>query len=364
MFKMATSPHVHSSNLTAKFMLWVMGAMVPAVAVQYYYFGYGVLIQTAIALSLAAVVEVMMAKLRHKSLTYYLADLTGLVTAMMLAIAIPPYAPYWIIVIGTLTSLLLAKHCYGGLGQNIFNPAMVGYALLLVSFPAQMTAWSVPAELFEHSLSFFDSIWLIFTGKMTQGVDLYQLINNIDGISQATPLDSAKTFYAGFCSVNCNADVAYHSLIRSPIFMQDSDFAQGWWQVNVAFLLGGLVLLYKRIIHWQIPVAILSVFMLCAVLTQLFSSTPHLSFEAQLFSGAMMYGAFFIATDPVTASTTPKGKLIFGGLIGLLEYLIRYYGSYPDAIAFSVLLANICVPLIDQYTQPRLYGTKLGRRQK
>ncbi len=364
MFKMATSPHVHSSNLTAKFMLWVMGAMVPAVAVQCYYFGYGVLIQTAIALSLAVVIEVVVAKLRNKSIGYYLGDLTGLVTAMMLAVAIPPYAPYWIIVIGTLTALLLAKHCYGGLGQNIFNPAMVGYALLLVSFPAQMTGWAVPTELFEHSLSFADDIALIFNGKTMQGVDLYQLISQIDGVSQATPLDSAKTFYASLCA-DCNPDVAYYDFVKSPIFIKGNwDIAQGWWQVNVAFLLGGLVLLYKRIIHWQIPVALIGVFMLCAFLTDLLAPTHHLSFYAQLFSGAMMYGAFFIATDPVTASTTPKGKLIFGGLIGLLEYLIRYHGSYPDAIAFSVLLANICVPLIDQYTQPRLYGTKLGRRQK
>lgn len=363
MFKMASSPHTHSSNLTAKFMLWVMGAMLPAVAVQCYYFGYGVFIQISIALSLATVIELAVAKLRNKPITYYLADLTGFVTAMMLAIAIPPYAPYWVIIIGTFTALVLAKHCYGGLGQNIFNPAMVGYALLLVSFPAQMTGWVVPIELLGNSLSLVDDFSLIFSGTTTQGIDLYQLISQIDGISQATPLDSAKTFYSSLCS-DCNPDVAYYDLVKSPIFIKGSwDIAQGWWQVNVAFLLGGLVLLYKRIIHWQIPVAIIGVFVFCAFLTQFFGIKLHLNFYSQLFSGAMMYGAFFIATDPVTASTTPKGKLIFGGLIGLLEYLIRYYGNYPDAVAFSVLLANICVPLIDHYTQPRLYGTKLGRKR-
>ncbi|MDP8079877.1 electron transport complex subunit RsxD [Phocoenobacter skyensis] len=365
MFKMASSPHTHSSNLTAKFMLWVMGAMLPALAMQCYYFGYGVLIQIAIALSLATVIELAVAKLRHKPTAYYLADLTGLVTAMMLAMAIPPYAPYWIIVIGTLAALLLAKHCYGGLGQNIFNPAMVGYALLLVSFPVQMTSWAVPVELLKHPLNFSDHLSLVFSGVTTQGIDLYQLISQVDGVSQATPLDSAKTFYASLCS-DCNPDVAYYDLVKSPIFIKGSwDVAQGWWQVNVAFLLGGLVLLYKRIIHWQIPVAMLSVFTLCAFLTDMLLAdvTSHLSFYAQLLSGAMMFGAFFIATDPVTASTTPQGKLIFGALIGLLLYIIRYYGNYPDAVAFSVLLANICVPLIDHYTQPRLYGTKLGKRR-
>ncbi|PID51452.1 MAG: electron transport complex subunit RsxD [Pasteurellales bacterium] len=363
MFKMATSPHTHSSNLTAKFMLWVMGAMLPAVVVQCYYFGYGVLIQIIIALVLATFIELLVAKLRQKSIGFYLSDLTGLVTAMMLAIAIPPHAPYWIILIGTFSALFLGKHCYGGLGQNIFNPAMIGYALLLVSFPVQMTGWTVPVELLDSSFNFLDSLSLIFNGKTTQGLNIYQLTNHIDGITQATPLDSAKVFYATLCS-DCNPDVAYYDLVKSPIFIKGSwDIAQGWWQVNVAFLLGGLVLLYKRIIHWQIPIAIIGVFTLCSFLTSTLSDiTHHLSFYTQLVSGAMMYGAFFIATDPVTASTTPKGKLIFGGLIGLLEYLIRYFGQFPDGIAFSVLLANICVPLIDHYTQPRLYGTKLGRR--
>lgn len=350
MFKMASSPYVHSSNLTAKFMLWVMGAMLPALAVQCYYFGYGVLIQIAIAFALAVVIEVIIAKLRRKPTAFYLADLTGLVTAMMLAMAIPPYAHWWIITIGTLVALLLAKHCYGGMGQNVFNPAMVGYALLLVSFPVQMTSWSVATNLYHHTLGFGDSISLIFNGLTQEGSTLHHLVSQIDGISQATPLDSAKT----------NLSIlGMDKLLASPIFA--GQFAQGWWQLNLAFLLGGMILLYKKIIHWQIPASMLAVFTLCAVLTDLFSSTEYLSFYAQLFSGAMMFGAFFIATDPVTASTTPKGKLIFGGLIGLLVYLIRYYGNYPDAVAFSVLLANICVPLIDHYTQPRVYGTKLSK---
>ncbi len=125
----------------------------------------------------------------------------------------------------------------------------------------------------------------------------------------------------------------------------------------MAFLAGGLLLIYKRIIHWQIPAAMLGMFALLSGLTDLLLPHTHLNVVSQLFSGAMMFGAFFIATDPVTASITPRGKLIFGGLIGLFVYLIRYYGNYPDAVAFSVLLANICVPLIDHYTQPRLYGS-------
>ena len=351
MFKMGSSPHTHGSNLTVKFMLWVMVAMVPALAVECYFFGTGVLVQAAIALSLAAVLELIIAKLRHKPMTFYIADLSGILTALILAMSIPPYAPYWVVVIGILVAMVMAKHIYGGLGQNLVNPAMVAYALLLVSFPVQMTAWMVPISLLSEPPTFNDALHLIFRGVSSDGLSLHQLVESVDGITQATPLDSAKTSLA---------KLSLSEIQQSPIFFDSifNGWAQGWWQLNLAFLLGGLFLIYKRIIHWQIPASMLAVFVLCSGLTDLFGNGSHLNVIAQLFSGAMMFGAFFIATDPVTASITPKGKLIFGGLIGLLVYCIRYYGNYPDAVAFSVLLANICVPLIDHYTQPRLYGMR------
>lgn len=350
MFKMVSSPHTHSSNLTANFMLWVIAMMLPALGVQIYYFGFGVLIQILLAIVLAIVIEIAIAKLRKKTTAFYLADLSGILTALILAMSIPPYAPYWIVVIGVIVALLLAKHSYGGLGQNLFNPAMVGYALLLVSFPVQMTSWMVPINLLSEPPTFADAISLIFNGVSTDGFSAYQLVNSVDGISQATPLDTIKS---------SASKLGVETLMQTPIF--SSLFASGWLQLNIAFLVGGIVLIYKRIIHWQIPVAMLGAFFVLSGLTELFLSQPHLPFVSHLFSGAMMFGAFFIATDPVTASITPRGKLIFGSLVGLLVYLIRYYGNYPDAVAFSVLLANICVPLIDHYTQPRLYGTKLDK---
>ncbi|WGE62316.1 electron transport complex subunit RsxD [Actinobacillus equuli subsp. haemolyticus] len=346
MFKMVSSPHTHSSNLTAKFMLWVMVAMLPALGVQWYFFGYGVFIQVVIAMSLAVVIEIALAKLRQKPTAFYLSDLSGLLTALILAMSIPPYAPYWVVVIGVIVALLLAKHVYGGLGQNLFNPAMVAYALLLVSFPVQMTGWLVPIDLLNEPPTFSDAISLVFSGVTSDGFSVHQLLGSVDGIAQATPLDSAKTSMQ---------KLGVEGVLQSPIF--SGMFANGWLQINLAFLAGGLLLIYKRIIHWQIPVAMLMVFALLSGLTDLLLPHTHLNVVSQLFSGAMMFGAFFIATDPVTASITPRGKLIFGSLIGLFVYLIRYYGNYPDAVAFSVLLANICVPLIDHYTQPRLYGT-------
>lgn len=341
MFKITSSPHTHSTNLTANFMLWVIGVMLPAVGVMWWFFGYGVLWQIALALSLATAIEIIIAKLRHKPTAFYLSDLSGILTALILAVAVPSYAPYWIILIGVLVALLLGKHVYGGLGQNVFNPAMVAYALLLVSFPVQMTAWLPTLSLLNEPPSFADSFSLIFTGVTTDGFGLHQLIESVDGISSATVLDNTK-----------------HSQTALPF----SQLLNGWGQINLAFLLGGLVLIYRKIIHWQIPVAMLACFTILAGVTDLVSETAW-AMPWHLFSGAMMFGAFFIATDPVSASITPKGKLIYGALVGLLVYLIRYYGNYPDGVAFGVLLANICVPLIDHYTQPRLYGTKLGGRQ-
>lgn len=353
MFKITSSPYVHSGKLTARIMLWALCAMLPAVATLVYFFGFGVLIQSALAVSFALALEYGVTLLRKKPKLFYIGDFSVVLTALMLAVAIPPYAPYWVILTGIFCAVILGKHVYGGLGQNLFNPAMVGYVILLISFPVQMTAWLPPIHLLQEPPTFADGISLIFSGVTSDGFSLSQLVASIDGITSATPLDAIKT------AAKSNLSTESLSPIFNPTF-NSGEMAFGWFEVNIAFLLGGLFLIWRKIIHWQIPVAMLAVFSLFALLDSLIG-TQNWSLFAQLFSGAMMFGAFFIATDPVTASITPKGKLIFGGIVGLLLYLIRYHGNYPDAIAFSVLLANICVPLIDQYSRPRVSGHK-GRK--
>ncbi|AFI86089.1 electron transporter RnfD [Aggregatibacter actinomycetemcomitans] len=356
MFKMISSPHTHSGKLTARVMFWVIFAMIPAIVLQVHYFGFGVLIQSALAIMFALLLELAVTRLRKKRMLSYISDFSVTLTALILAVAIPPYAPYWVILIGTFCAVILGKHVYGGLGQNPFNPAMVGYVVLLVSFPLQMTTWMPPIALLAEPPTFHDAALLIFSGLTSDGFSLHQLTASIDGITQATPLDSARTFYSALCS-DCSADVAFYDLVKLPIFMQNGwDLAQGWWQINVAFLIGGVFLILKKIIHWQIPAAMLGSFALLDLLTELFGNGAQLSLPAQLMSGAMMFGAFFIATDPVTASITPRGKLVFGALVGSLLYLIRFYGNYPDGVAFAILLSNICVPLIDHYTRPRVAG--------
>ncbi|AWX15375.1 electron transport complex subunit RsxD [Mergibacter septicus] len=359
MFKIASSPHTHSNNLTSRIMLWVMIAMLPAIAVQTYFFGFGTLIQISLALVFACGLEWLVTRLRQKSSWFYLSDLSVVLTALILAVSIPPYAPYWIILVGTFCAVILGKHVYGGLGQNLFNPAMVGYAILLVSFPVQMTAWVPANPLLLEPISFHDAYLLIFKGLSSDGYSLHQIATSIDAISQATPLDSVKT--------GIKKGLTLSEISQSPLFTQNgltihlgilfSHMAGlGWWQINFAFLIGGIFLIWKRIIHWQIPTAFLVTFALLTTLTWLIEPNRFPSPLWQLFSGATMFCAFFIATDPVTASITPKGKLIFGGLVALLLYVIRCYGGYPDGVAFSILLSNICVPLIDHYTRPRIYG--------
>ena len=360
MFKMISSPHTHSGKLTARVMFWVILAMIPAIILQIYYFGFGILIQSALAIGLALLLEWSVSLLRKRPALSDISDFSVILTALILAVAIPPYAPYWIILIGTFCAVILGKHVYGGLGQNPFNPAMVGYVVLLVSFPLQMTTWMPPIALLAEPPTLEDAWQLIFTGLTTDGFSLHQLTASIDGITQATPLDTVRTFYssAGSCITDAIcSEAAFYELTNLPIFTQNGwDFAQGWWQINLAFLLGGIFLILKKVIHWQIPVAMLGSFALLSLLTELFGNGAHLTAPAQLFSGAMMFGAFFIATDPVTASITPRGKLVFGVLVGSLLYLIRFYGNYPDGVAFAILLSNICVPLIDHYTRPRVAG--------
>ncbi len=355
MFKMISSPHTHSGKLTARIMLWVIAAMLPAIAAQVYYFGVGVLIQSGLAIITALILEFVVTLLRKKPKLFYIGDFSVILTALILAVAIPPYAPYWIIIIGTCCAVILGKHVYGGLGQNLFNPAMVGYVILLISFPLQMTTWLPPIQLLSEPPHFTDAYKLIFQGITTDGFNLNQLALTIDGISQATPLDAVKTALRSNMS-------SLHEVSSSPIFSSILPLGSrgigeglGWTQVNLLFLLGGIFLIWKKIIHWQIPTALLATLFIFATLNWLFAPVAANPIW-HLVSGATMFGAFFIATDPVTASITPRGKLIFGALVGLLICLIRFWGNYPDGVAFAILLANICVPLIDHYTRPRVAG--------
>lgn len=352
-FFIASSPHAHNRRSTPDLMKWVALCALPGLIAQSYFFGWGTLIQLIMAITLALSLEALVMLLRKRSPARALRDNSALVTAWLLAVAIPPLAPWWIIAIGLVFAIVIAKHLYGGLGQNPFNPAMVAYVVLLISFPVQMTSWNEPSMLQEfgqtvgrEATTFGDTLSLIFRGLTLDGSSLQQVRAGIDGITTATPLDAFKT--------GLRAGATPSEILQQPIF--EGLAGLGWQWVNLAYLLGGLVLIKQRIIQWHIPAGFLGALVVLSSLFALFAPGETASPVLHLLSGATMLGAFFIATDPVSASTTVKGRLIFGAIIGTLVFVIRSWGGYPDGVAFAVLLANMCVPLIDYYTKPRTYG--------
>lgn len=347
-FKITSSPHNRISRSTSEIMLLVVVACIPGIVVQALLFGYGVLVQLLLAIVTAWLAEAMVMQLRHKPALPRLKDHSALLTAVLLAIAIPPYAPWWLIVIGTFFAIVIVKQLYGGLGNNLFNPAMAAYVMLLIAYPLQMTQWLPSISLQPESLSLLDAVCAVMTQYSCSGFSISQLQTGIDGISMATPLDTIRTDLASGKTLT--------ESLEQPIFYGIA--GAGWLWVNLAYLAGGLALIKLRVIGWRIPVAVLGSLFAISLLSWLAASDTNPSPLFQLFSGATMLAAFFIATDPVSASTTNKGRILYGIFIGLMIFIIRKYGGYPDGVAFAVLLANMAVPLIDYYTRPRTYGHK------
>ena len=343
---MASSPHNHSHKSLTRLMLTVIAACIPGLIAQVFFFGTGVLIQLVLAFVAVTAFEAAVMLIRKRPVWPALSDGSAWLTAVLLALSIPPFAPWWIVIIGSLFSIVIVKQLYGGLGFNLFNPAMAAYVLLLVSFPVQMTAWLPVTDLASNPIGFIEQLRLIFTDFTSTGYSLDQVRAGIDGTTMATPLDTIKTDVAHGLTVS--------ESMQKPIFNEWA--GQGWMWVNLGFLAGGLYLLKEKVINWHIPVSFIGSLALCSAIGYIAAPGTEPGTVFHLLSGATMMGAFFIATDPVSASTTNKGRLIYGALIGLFVYLIRTFGGFPDAVAFAVLLLNIAVPLIDYYTQPRTYG--------
>lgn len=345
-FAIAISPHGHSQKSTSSVMRLTLLALVPAIGAQLYLFGWGVLLQLALTCATAITAESVVLRLRGYALLPSLRDSSALLTAALIAVAIPPLLPWWMTVLATAFAIIIAKQLYGGLGQNPFNPAMVGYVMLLVSFPVPMTTWLAPQVVSAQQLTVADTAAVIFKGQTNEGLNSYQLKTLVDGTTMATPLDHMKTETQRGHSVE--------SAIALPNFSAISH--DGWRWINLSFLVGGVMLFAFRLIPWQTPFAMLGTLAACSAIAHYISPTHFVMPEIELLSGATMLGAFFIVTDPVTSSTTSRGRLIFGALVGGLVFLIRHFGGYPDGVAFSVLLCNILVPLIDKYSQSRVYG--------
>ncbi|PKM10679.1 MAG: electron transport complex subunit RsxD [Gammaproteobacteria bacterium HGW-Gammaproteobacteria-3] len=338
-FSTVLSPHLQPVNSVDRVMLKVLLALIPGIAAMAWFFGIGIWINIAIATVTAALAEAFILKLRGRPVIATLKDLSAMVTAVLLAISLPVIAPWWITVVGSLFAIVIAKHLYGGLGYNPFNPAMAGYVLLLVSFPLPMTAWPPPVEIATVHLSMADVARLIFLEQRPDAI-------SFDALTRATPLDSLKTQLGLNQTVSAIRDGEVFGLFSG----------KGWEWVALAYLVGGLWLLWQKVIAWQIPAGLLLGLGLLASLGFSIDSEHYASPLFHLSAGATLLGAFFIATDPVTAAATACGRIIYGLLIGALIYLIRIWGGYPDAVAFSVLLANLCAPALDYVTRPRVFG--------
>lgn len=324
---------VNPTPTVAGIMQKVLIACVPGIIVLTHFFGPGVLTNLLVACVFGVLLEALVLKARHLAVKPFLSDYSALVTAVLLGISLPPYSPWWLIAIGMSAALVVGKHLFGGIGQNPFNPAMVGYAVLLISFPVPMTQWVAPQGL-AQTPGIIDALVSVINHRL------------FDGITMATPLDLMKQ----------NEGQTMTSLFQ--LYPQFGRFAGvGWEWINLAFLAGGLWMLQQRLFTWHGPVGMLAALgLLSALFYDGGSSASGGSPLFHLFSGATMFGAFFIVTDPSSGATSNQGRFVFGALVGVLVYCIRVWGNYPDAIAFAVLLANFCAPLIDHYTIPKAYG--------
>lgn len=304
---------------------WIMRQVIYALALGvmavYYFFGWGVFLQITLGVVTAIVVESAFLALRGRDVISSISDGSAVLSAILLAISIPSIAPWWVIIVGVSFAIIFGKQLYGGLGNNPFNPAMLGYVFLLISYPLQMSTWQV------DFLSLSQALGVVFD------------LSNIDVISGATKLDEVKN---GLSLAGSIQQLDPHSL------------SQAW--INAGFLLGGLYLLLRKVIFWHIPASFLAGVVISSMLLWASNTDLYLPTQNHLMLGGTMLGAFFIATDPVSASTTPKGRIIYGFLIGVLIVIIRTFGGYPDGIAFAVLLINMTVPLIDGFTQPKVFG--------
>jgi electron transport complex protein RnfD len=335
------APHTVARNSVQRVMLLVLLALAPAVLVQGVFFGPGLLVQLLLACSAALATEAVALRMRGKPLAQFLTDGTALITAVLLALCLPPLAPWWLVVSGCAFAIGFAKHAYGGLGANPFNPAMVGYAVLLVSFPAQLSHWLPPQlqALPEMHMTFGETLLTILRGELPARLTW-------DGITSATPLDAIRT--------GLRTGLTMEEIRTSRSLGTLGGPGHDW--INLAVLAGGAWLMAARIITWHIPVTVVAGLIVPAALMSAVDPGTYPGPVFHVTAGATMLGAFFIATDPISAATSNLGRLVYGAGIGVLTYVIRTWGGYPDGIAFAVLLMNLAVPWIDRHTVPRVYG--------
>lgn len=317
---LSSSPHIHSGETTDKVMRLVIYALLPATALSIYFFGLPALSVLLICTLGCIAFEALACKIMQRPQS--IADGSALLTGILLALNLPPSTPWWLSLLGAAIAILIGKQVYGGLGYNPFNPALVARVVLLISFPVQMTSWTTPAPLG----------------------------SGVDAVTAATPLGEMKTAVMLTGKLPDMATAGF-----SNYFLGNMGGSIG--EVSaLALLLGGLFLLYKKIITWHTPVSFIGSVIVISGIFWLVDPGRYPSPLFHLLTGGLILGAFFMATDMVTSPVTYRGMLIFGCGCGLITVLIRLFGGYPEGVSFAILLMNAATPLIDRYCRPKIYG--------
>lgn len=335
-------PHTHSPGGVSAIMGQVFVALLPATAFGLYLFGWPAFNLLVLTVVSALAAEAISLWISGRPLRPALADGSAALTGWLLAMTLPPTAPWWTAVVGGAFAIIVGKQVFGGLGQNIFNPAMLARVALLISFPVELTTWAAPAPIGSPGApGFLAGLGITFLGEMP-----------VDMVTGASVLGHIKTELGtgqglseilpdAFSPLSSGLGNMYGSLGETSALL---------------ILLGGVYLMLRRIITWHIPVSMLITVGALSGIFHLIEPGRYADPGVHLLSGGLMLGAFFIATDMVTSPSNPRGQLLFGAGCGALVYVIRTWGGYPEGVAFSVLIMNALTPLIDHYLRPRIYG--------
>lgn len=315
------SPHVHGGDSVKKNMYGVCIALIPALLCSFYFFGLGAIAVTAVSVASCVFFEWAIGKYLLKDRKTTVSDGSAIITGILLAFNLPSNIPLWMVVVGALFAIGVVKMTFGGLGCNLFNPALAGRAFLLISFPVQMTTWPVPGQ-----------------GFLT-----------VDGTTGATPLSLISQILKG--------DTGKISELPSSVDMLIGNTGGCLGEVSaIAIIIGLVYMLVRKIITWHIPVSILATVFVFSSLMHLANPTTYVSPEYELLTGGLLLGSVFMATDYVTSPMTKKGQLIYGVAIGFLTVVIRNWGAYPEGMSFAILIMNAFTPLINNYCKPKRFG--------
>ena len=315
------SPHVHSGDSVQKNMYGVIIALIPALLVSFYMFGLGAVIVTLTSVVACMFFEWAITKFILKRSRNTILDGSAALTGLLLAFNLPSNLSLWIIIIGALVAIGIGKMTFGGLGCNPFNPALVGRVFLLISFPVQMTSWPLTSQ------------WTSYTDAATGATPLALMKQAVHGDTEAlSQLPSVLDLFLGN-NPGCVGEIS-----------------------AVALLLGLVYMLWKKIITWHIPVSILLTVFVFASILDLVDPVKYAGGLTHLFTGGLMLGAIFMATDYVTSPMNHKGMLIYGVAIGFLTVVIRTFGAYPEGMSFAILIMNAFTPLINTYCKPKRFG--------